>query len=97
MACVFVRLVADRDDVDVNLHAGIGVGRSEVSAVQRDRLARIARHRHADEISRSDDAVGRIELDPAGARQIDLYPGMGEAAADIAVGPVAGNEEIAGA
>ena len=64
--------------------------------MQRDRLARIARHRDADQIAGADDAVGRIELDPAGARQIDLHPGMGRAAADIAMRAVAGNEQIAG-
>ena len=63
--------------------------------MQRDRLARIARHRDADEIAGADDAVGGIELDPAGARQIDLHPGMGRAAADIAMGAVAGDEQIA--
>ena len=34
--------------------------------MQRQRLARIARDRDANEIARADDAVGRIELDPAG-------------------------------
>ena len=91
-----MRLVADRDDVDVDLHADKRVGRAQIGAVQRDRLARIARHRDADQVAGADDAVGRIELDPAGARQIDLHPGMGRAAADIAVRAVAGNEEIAG-
>ena len=90
------RFVADRDDVDADLHADEGVGRAEIGAVQRDRLARIARHRHTDEVAGADDAVGRIELDPARARQIDLHPGMRRAAADIAMRAVAGNEEIAG-
>ena len=54
-----------------------------IGAVQGDGLARIARDRDANEVAVADDAVGRIELDPAGARQIDLHPGMGRAAADI--------------
>ena len=92
----FVLLVADRNHVDADLHADEGVGRAEIGAVQRDRLARIARHRDTNEIAGADDAVGRIELDPAGARQIDLHPGMRRAAADIAMRAVAGDEEISG-
>jgi len=58
--------------------------------VQRNGLARIARHRNPHQVAGADDAVGGIELDPAGARQIDLDPGMGRAAADIALRAVAG-------
>ena len=54
--------------------------------MQRHRLARVARHRDTDEVAGADNAVGGIELDPAGARQIDLNPGMRRAAADIAMG-----------
>src|SRR5581483_8791515 len=52
--------------------------------------------RNADEIAAADDAVGRVELDPARARQIDLNPGMGRAGAGIAVRGIRGNEQIAG-
>src|ERR1700733_11443258 len=62
--------------------------------MQRDRLARIARDRNTNEIARPDNAVGGIELDPARARQIDLYPGMRRTAAEIT--PVRGHEQIAG-
>src|SRR5260370_14770695 len=91
-----MQLLADRDDVDADIHADKGVRRSEIGAVQWDRLARIARHRDADEIAGADDAVGRIELDPARAWQIDLHPGMDRAAADIAMRAVAGDEDITG-
>src|SRR5450759_3842838 len=79
-----LRLRIRRNDVDADLHADEGVGGTEIGAVQRDRLAWIARHRHPDEVAGADDAVGGIELDPAGARQVDLHPGVGRAAADIA-------------
>src|ERR1700675_4243059 len=64
-----------RNNVDADLHADIRVGRTEIGAVQRDGLARIARHRHPNEILGADDAVGGIELDPAAARKINLNPG----------------------
>src|ERR1700682_4337630 len=83
-----------RNDVDADLHADIRIGRTEIGAVQRDGLARIARHRHANEVLGADNAVGGIELDPAGARQIGLNPGMGRTAADIAVRAVAGDGDV---
>src|SRR5258708_14934500 len=70
-----------RNDVDADVHADERIGRTEVDAVQRDRLARIARHRDTNEVAGTDDAVGGIELDPAGAPHIDLNPGVGLAAA----------------
>src|ERR1700738_5552695 len=74
-----------RTDVDADLHADIRIGRTEIGAVQRDGLTRIARHRHPNEILGADDAVGGIELDPAGTRQVGLNPGVGRAAPDIAM------------
>src|SRR5215470_10272822 len=62
--------------------------------MQRDRLARIARNSDADQVAAADDTVGRIELDPAGARQIDLHPGMRRAAAAMIM--TARQEQIAG-
>src|ERR1700681_120760 len=85
----------DDVDGDLHLHADKGVGRAEVSAMQRHRLARVARHRDTDEVAGADNAVGGIELDPAGARQIDLNPGMRRAAADIAMGAGAVDAQIA--
>ena len=39
--------------------------------------------RDADQVTASDDAVGRVELDPAGARQVNLAPGVCRAAAAV--------------
>src|SRR5206468_7880779 len=49
----------------------------------------------ADQVAAADDTVGRIEFDPAGARKIDLNPGMRRAAAEIAVDAIAGQEQVA--
>src|SRR6516164_4017721 len=62
--------------------------------MQRDRLAWLSGDRDSDQVAGACDAVGRIELDPAGARQIDLHPGMRRAAADMTL--VVAGEEIAG-
>src|SRR5260370_15429311 len=83
-----------RNDVDADVHADERFGRTEVDAVQRDRLARIARHRHTNHVAGAYDACGGIELDPAGARQVDLNPGVGRAAANIAVRPIAGTGDV---
>src|SRR6202790_1777373 len=87
-------LLADRDNIDADLHADEGDGRTEIGAGQRDRLARIARARHAYEVAGADDAVGGIELDPAGARQIDLDPGVGRTAADMTMGAVGRDGDV---
>src|SRR3954470_9660746 len=84
------------NDADADVHADIGVGRAEKCAVQRDRLARVAGHSDPHEVARAEYAVGRVELDPARARQIHLYPGVGRAAARIAVRTIAGHEQISG-
>src|SRR4030088_1544970 len=89
-----LRLRIRRNDTDADVHAHICIGRTEIGAVQRDGLTRIARHRHPNEVAGADDAVGGIELDPAGARQIDLYPGVGRAAANIAMGAIARDGQI---
>ena len=36
----------------------------------------------ADQVAIADDAVGRVEFDPARARHVDLAPGVGRAAAE---------------
>src|SRR6516225_9248620 len=59
------------------------LARPRTRARERNGLARIARDRDADEIAVSNDTVGGIEFDPAGARQIDLAPCVGRAAPDI--------------
>ena len=52
--------------------------------MERNRLARIAHHRDANEVAIADDAAGRIEIDPAGSGQIDLSPSIRIAAMGIA-------------
>ena len=47
-------------------------------APQGQRVPLIPRHGHTDQIAVSDDAVGRIEVDPSGARQVRLHPAVGE-------------------
>ena len=59
---------------------------------QRQALRRIPCHRDADEIAVADDAVGRIEIDPSRARQIDLQPGMGRAAAERPIDSASGTK-----
>src|ERR1700682_2153399 len=48
-------LFANRNHVDADLHAEECIGRAQISAVQRYRLARIARHGDADQIAAADD------------------------------------------
>src|SRR5260370_17727175 len=76
-----------RNDVDADVHADERFGRTEVDAVQRDRLARIARHRPANEAAGAVDPVGGIELDPAAARQVVLNPALDPTAATITPTP----------
>src|SRR5271166_358261 len=53
---------------------------SKKRASQRRRLSWIARDRHADKVAPANQAIGRIEFDPARARQINLAPGVRRAA-----------------
>ena len=55
---------------------------AEIGAGQRRRLGGIARHRDADEVLAADQPIGGVELDPAGAGQIDLAPRMRRSAAE---------------
>ena len=66
-------------------HAEVIARQTDPAPRQRHRLAGISRHCDADQVAIADNAVGRIELDPAGSGQIDLHPGMGGTAADMAV------------
>src|SRR5687768_4159559 len=58
----------------LNRHAEIIGRRSAPAAGQRNRIRRITCNRDPDEIAVPYDAVGGVELDPTGARQIDLAP-----------------------
>src|SRR6202030_1025028 len=75
---------ASGGDVDLNGHSQIVRGKTGPSAVQRYRLAWIAHHRDTHEAAVADDPARRIEIDPAGAGQIDLDPGVRVSTAGIA-------------
>ena len=49
-------------------------------AVERDRVARIAHDRNADKADVAGTPARGVEINPTGARQIDLRPGMGRPA-----------------
>src|SRR5205807_5115472 len=83
-----------RGDADRDIHAEEVGGKPGPGAGQRHRVPRVAHYRDADQIAVADDAVGRIELEPAGAGDIDLQPGMGGAAADMPATPMIGDVEI---
>ena len=51
----------------------------EEGAMERKRITRIANDRNGNEIILADGAVCRIEIDPTGAWQINLRPGMSRA------------------
>ena len=64
-------------------------------ALQRNRLAGLMHDRNAHEVLIPDHAGRRIEVDPAGAGNVDLDPGMG-VAADCTVVDVIGKMQISG-
>src|SRR5260221_8563617 len=76
---------ASGGDVDLNGHSQIVRGETRPSAVQRYRLAWIAHHCDTHEAAVADDPACRIEIDPAGAGQIDLDPGVRVSTTGIAV------------
>ena len=88
--------VARSGDLDLDGHAEMIGRKAGPGAGDRHRLARVAHDRDADQIVIADDAVGRVEFDPAGPGQVDLEPGMGGAAADPLAAPAFGDVEIAG-
>ena len=53
-------------------------------AVERDRVVRIAHDRNGNKPDVADAAARGVEIDPTGAGQIDLRPGMGRAASSAA-------------
>ena len=53
------------------------IGATDKGALQGDRLGRVAGDGNPDQIRPADDSVGRIELDPSGAGQVNLNPGVG--------------------
>ena len=69
-------------DLDLDRHASEVAGRAVVAAARAASPAGGAGDGDADQVAVADDAVGRVELDPAGAGQVDLRPGVGRAAAE---------------
>src|ERR1700733_5467909 len=80
---------ADRD-----IHAQKGRGLADEGAPQRQNVGVIPSHSHPDQIAIADNAVGWIEIDPAGAWKIDLHPGMRSTAAHYPRVVGAGNENV---
>ena len=64
-------------DAHLHLHAKMVRGKSDKGAVKRDSVARIRDNRNGDKVDVADAAACRIEINPAGAWQIDLRPCMG--------------------
>ncbi len=91
-----VRPGASGGDVDLNGHSQIVRGETGPGAVQRYRLAWIEHHRDTHEAAVADDPACRIKIDPAGAGQIDLDPGVRVSTAGIAVVVVARDMQISG-
>src|SRR5258706_156492 len=60
-----------RHPAHLTLHAEESRRLADETAGQGHRLRRVAGDRHTNEVVGGDQAVGRIELDPAGAGQID--------------------------
>ena len=79
--CDAVRLNALRDDVlfdDAHLDVHIAESRSRTveRPVQRHGVPMVPRHGDSNEIAIADNAVGGIEVDPPGSRQVRLHPGV---------------------
>ena len=70
------------DDAHLDLHAAERRGRTDERAPQRQRVPLVPRHGHANEVAIPDDAVGGIEVDPSGSRQVRLHPAVRRSAAD---------------
>src|ERR1700730_8198348 len=69
-------------DLDLDGHAERIGGKAGPGAGDRDRLTRVAGDGDPDQIAIADDAVGRIELDPARTREVHPDPRVSGAAAD---------------
>src|SRR5271165_197656 len=84
-------------DVDGHDHFLLVLDVAEIAPVKRNGLSSVSRHRDPNEISIADNAVGRVEFNPARSWQIDLTPRMRRAAAEMALSRIAtGDVEIAG-
>ena len=70
------RLRSTGHNAHFHLHAQMVRRKSDKGAVKRDRMARIGRNRNRDKANVANGAACRIEINPTGAWQIDLRPGM---------------------
>ncbi|TCL63205.1 hypothetical protein EV286_11719 [Rhizobium sp. BK251] len=83
-------------DVDLHCHS-IEIGTNAiVAAAQWHRLAGITGNGNANKVSIADNAVGRIELRPAGSGKIDLAPGVGRASPKLGAAIPIGDIDVAG-
>ena len=64
------------DDAHLDIHASERRRRTDERAVQRQRVPLLPRHGDTNKVSIPDDAVGRIEVDPSGTRQVRLHPAV---------------------
>src|SRR6202011_5534269 len=63
-------------------------------APQRQRVPRIPRDGHANEVAIAYDAVGGVEVDPSGSRQVRLHPAVRRSSTDSGGSVQLGNEDI---
>src|SRR3984957_3739038 len=82
------------DHADRDIHGQEGRGLPDESTPQRQNVCVIPSHRDSDQIAIADNAIGWIEIDPAGAWKVDLQPGVGGAAAAGTRFIRAGNENV---
>ena len=75
-------VVARFGDADIDIHAAERRGRTDERAPQRQRVPLVPRHGHTNQVAIPDDAVGGVEVDPSGSRQVRLHPGVRCSTAD---------------
>jgi len=61
-------------NIDGDHHSLFVRGVAEIRPMKGNGLSSLPRDRDANEISIADNAIGRIEFNPAGAGQVDLAP-----------------------
>ena len=83
-------------DLDRDLHGEMVRRGPDPSSLQRNRLLRLVHNRDAHQVLIPDHAARGIEVDPAGAGDVDLDPGMGVAPRDAVVVVVIVKMQISG-
>src|ERR1700693_2286564 len=64
-------------DAHLHLHGEMVRRKSDIGTVERGRMTRIAHDRNGEKAEPAGAAGRGVEIDPTGARQIDLRPAMG--------------------